>query len=316
MTKSYSLDLRCRVARFVEAGHSCHEAARHFEVSVAFVVRLMATYRATGSLAPKPEGGWRYSKLDPHRDFLIRRVTKKDDITMPQLAAELAALGTKVTPAAISHWFIRQGYSFKKTLRASEQGRSDVRQAREHWRTKRQPRMRQEPHRLVFLDETGTSTKMTRLRGRCPKGQRLYAKAPFGHWLTQTFIAGLRCYGLTAPWVIDGPMTRRIFETYVATQLAPTLSQGDVVILDNLPAHKSEKAAQCLKQRGAWFLFLPPYSPDLNPIEQVFSQIKAHLRKAEARTLEALWRAIGDICDLVEPEACRNYFTAAGYGSV
>jgi transposase len=179
-----------------------------------------------------------------------------------------------------------------------------VRQAREHWRTKRQPRMQQEPHRLVFLDETGTSTKMTRLRGRCPKGQRLYAKAPFGHWLTQTFIAGLRYSGLTAPWVIDVPMTRRIFETYVETQLAPTLSQGDVVILDNLPAHKSEKAAQCLKQRGAWFLFLPPYSPDLNPIEQVFSQIKAHLRKAEARTVEALWRAIGDICDLVETEAC------------
>ena len=89
--------------------------------------------------------------------------------------------------------------------------------------------------------------------------------------------------------------------------------KGDVVILDNLPAHKSEKAAQCLKQRGAWFLFLPPYSPDLNPIEQAFSQIKAHLRKAEARTVEALWRAIGDICDLVEPEVCRNYFTAAGY---
>jgi hypothetical protein len=132
-----------------------------------------------------------------------------------------------------------------------------VRQAREHWRTKRQPRMQQEPHRLVFLDETGTSTKMTRLRGRCPKGQRLYAKAPFGHWLTQTFVAGLRYSGLTAPWVIDGPMTRQIFETYVETQLAPTLSKGDVVILDNLPAHKSERAADCLKQRGAWFLFLP-----------------------------------------------------------
>ncbi|KLK89929.1 hypothetical protein AA309_28630 [Microvirga vignae] len=176
--------------------------------------------------------------------------------------------------------------------------------------------MRQEPHRLVFLDETGTSTKMTRLRGRCPKGQRLYAKAPFGHWLTQTFIAGLRCYGLTAPWVIDGPMTRQIFEIYVETQLAPTLSKGDVVILDNLPAHKSAKAEMAVQARGAWLLFLPPYSPDLNPVEQVFSQIKAHLRKAEARTSEALWRAIGDICDLVEPEACRNYFTAAGYGFV
>jgi transposase len=316
MTKSYSLDLRRRVARFVEAGHSCHEAARHFEVSVAFVVRLMAAYRATGSLAAKPEGGWRYSKLDPHREFLLQRVDEKGDITMPQLAAELAARGTKVLPASIARWFIRQGYSFKKTLRASEQGRSDVRQAREHWRTKRQPRMRQEPQRLVFLDETGTSTKMTRLRGRCPKGQRLYAKAPFGHWKTQTFVAGLRYHELCAPWVIDGPMTRQIFETYVETQLAPTLSQGDVVILDNLPAHKSEKAAQCLKQKGAWFLFLPPYSPDLNPIEQVFSQMKSHLRKAEARTLDALWHAIGDICDLVEPEACRNYFSAAGYGFV
>src|ERR671921_968733 len=114
MTKSYSLDLRRRVAHFVEAEHSCHAAARHFDVSVAFVVRLMAAYRATGSLAPKPEGGWRYSKLDPHREFLIRRVAETNDLTMPQLAAELAALGTKVTPASISHWFRRNGYRFKK----------------------------------------------------------------------------------------------------------------------------------------------------------------------------------------------------------
>jgi transposase len=176
--------------------------------------------------------------------------------------------------------------------------------------------MRQELHRLVFLDETGTSTKMTRLRGRCLKGQRLYAKAPFGHWLTQTFVAGLRCYELTAPWVTDGPMTRKIFEAYVETQLAPTLSKGDVVILDNLPAHKSERAEQAVRAKGAWFLFLPPYSPDLNPIEQAFAKIKAHLRAREARTLDALWRAIGDICDLFDPEECRNYFTAAGYGFV
>jgi transposase len=174
--------------------------------------------------------------------------------------------------------------------------------------------MRQEPHRLVFLDETGTSTKMTRLRGRCPKGQRLYAKAPFGHWKTQTFVAGLRYHELCAPWVVDGPMTRQIFETSVETQLAPTLSKGDVVILDTLPAHKSEKAARCLRQKGAWFL--PPYSPDMNPIEQLFAQIKAHLRKAEARTFDALWRAMGDICDGVEAEECRNSFTAAGYGFV
>jgi transposase len=167
------------VARFIEAGHSCHAAARRFEVSVALMVRLIAAYRATGSLTPKPEGGWRLAaggwrnaKLDPHRDFLIRRLTKKGDLTMPQLAAELAALGTKVTPASILRWFIRRGYSFKnaagqrtRALRRAPSPRSLAHEG--------QSRMRQEPHRLFFLDETGTSTKMTRLRGRCPKEQRL-----------------------------------------------------------------------------------------------------------------------------------------------
>jgi len=153
-----------------------------------------------------------------------------------------------------------------------------VRQARDEWKVHRQPRMREAVHRLVFLDETGTTTKMTRLRGRARRGNRLKADAPFGHWATQTFIAGLRCDGLTAPWVIDQPMDRQIFDTYVETQLAPTLQQGDVVILDNLASHKSEKAEAILKQRGAWFLFLPPYSPDLNPIEMAFAKLKAHLR--------------------------------------
>jgi transposase len=109
---------------------------------------------------------------------------------------------------------------------------------------------------------------MTRLRGRSRKGERLRMSAPFGHWKTQTFVAGLRCHELSAPWVIDGPITRLAFEAYIETQLAPTLRKGDVVILDNLAVHKSEKAAQCLKQRGAWFLFLPPYSPDLNPLNR------------------------------------------------
>lgn len=115
--------------------------------------------------------------------------------------------------------------------------------------------MRAEPRRLVFIDETGTTTKMTRLRGRSRRGSRLEVDAPFGHWKTQTFIAGLRCDGLTAPWILDGPMNRAAFDTYIETQLAPTLDKGDVVILDNLSSHKSEKAARILKQRGAWFLF-------------------------------------------------------------
>src|ERR1700675_416123 len=136
--------------------------------------------------------------------------------------------------------------------------------------------MRLEPHRLVFLDETGTTTKMTRLRARCPKGQRLRYKAPFGHWMTQTFVASLRCDKLTAPFVVNAPMNRCIFETYVEKELAPTLAKGDVVIMDNLAAHKSKAAEKSIKARGAWILFLPPYSPDLNPIEMAFSKLKAH----------------------------------------
>ena len=174
--------------------------------------------------------------------------------------------------------------------------------------------MRLEPDRLVFIDETGTTTKMTRLRGRCLKGQRLHAKAPFGHWMTQTFVAGLRSTGLTAPFVVDRPMNRRIFDIYVETQLAPTLKPGDVVILDNLPAHKSTRAEAAIQAKGAWLLFLPPYSPDLNPIEMAFAKLKAHLRARAIRNIDALWQAIGDICDLFTPAECQNYFHAAGYG--
>lgn len=173
--------------------------------------------------------------------------------------------------------------------------------------------MRQEPHRLVFVDETATTTKMTRLRGRARRGQRLRAHAPFGHWKTQTFVAALRCEGLSAPWIIDGAMNRKIFEAYVETQLAPTLQPGDVVILDNLASHKSENAKAALGKRGAWFLFLPPYSPDLNPIEMAFAKLKAHLRRIKARSIDDLWKAVGSICDLYSPEECWNYLKEAGY---
>lgn len=176
--------------------------------------------------------------------------------------------------------------------------------------------MRREAHRLVFIDETSANTKMIRLRGRAPKGQRLKAAVPFGHWKSETFIAGLRWNELIAPFVIDGPMNRQIFEAYVRTQLAPLLSPGDVVILDNLSSHKSPVAEQCIRARGAWMLFLPPYSPDLNPIEMAFSKLKAHLRKRAERSIQGLWNAIGEICDLYGPQECQNYFKAAGYEPV
>jgi transposase len=175
--------------------------------------------------------------------------------------------------------------------------------------------MRRAPHRLVFIDETAVKTNLTRLRGRAPVGERLYGAAPFGKWRTQTFIAGLTCDGLIAPWVIEGAMNGPAFDVYIQTQLAPRLDAGTVVILDNLSTHKSPRAAQALRDRKCWFLFLPPYSPDLNPIELAFSKLKAHLRRIGARTYDALIEAIGNVCDLFRPEECRNFLIEAGYAS-
>lgn len=173
--------------------------------------------------------------------------------------------------------------------------------------------MRLEPHRLVFIDETAVTTKMTRLKGRSMRGARLEADAPFGHWRTQTFIAGLRVDELTAPWVLDGPMNRVAFEVYIETQLAPVLQPGDVVIADNLSSHKSARAQALLRAQGSWMLFLPAYSPDLNPIEMAYSKLKAHLRHFKARTFEALFNSVARTCDLFPPEECQNFFKAAGY---
>jgi len=175
--------------------------------------------------------------------------------------------------------------------------------------------MRQAPERLVFIDETSVKTNLTRLRGRSPRGERLHGAAPFGSWNTQTLIAGLTSEGIVAPWVIKGAMDGAAFETYIRTQLAPVLQPRTVVILDNLATRRNVAAASALKERGCWFLFLPAYSPDLNPIEMAFSKLKAHLRRIGARTFDQLLEAIGDICDLFTTDECWNYFSAAGYVS-
>lgn len=167
--------------------------------------------------------------------------------------------------------------------------------------------------RLVFIDETSTNTRLTKRTGWAPKCERYRTSAPFGGWKTQTFIAGLRCHAMIAPWIVDAPMNKVRFELYVETQLAPELKPGDIVILDNVAFHKSERAAELVRQRGAWLLPLPAYSPDLNPIEMAFSKLKALLRKKAARSFDALCNALKDICDLFDPLQCRNFFKAAGY---
>jgi transposase len=173
-----------------------------------------------------------------------------------------------------------------------------------------------DPRRLVFIDETWARTNMTRTHGRCPKGQRLVAKVPHRHWRTLTFLAALRHNAVTAPFVVDGPINGLWFRTYVEQVLVPTLKPGDIVILDNLGSHKGQAVRTAIRAAGAKLFFLPPYSPDLNPIEQVFAKLKTLLRKAAERSGDATWRRIGTLLDAFKPNECANYIANAGYASI
>lgn len=170
-----------------------------------------------------------------------------------------------------------------------------------------------DPARLVFIDETWASTAMTRRYGRAPVGERLIGYAPNGHWKTTTFIAALRCDALTAPAVFDGPIDGESFLAYVEQVLVPTLKAGDIVVMDNLPAHKSEAVRLAIEAAGATRLLLPSYSPDFNPIEQAFSKLKNWLRKQARRSIHALWSCFADSLQLFPPPECLNYFTNSGY---
>ena len=200
----------------------------------------------------------------------------------------------------------------KKTLFATEQDRPEVARRRERWRAYQR---RLDPHRLVFIDETWAKTKMTRLRGWSPCGQKLVAKVPQGRWRTLTFLAALRCDRIEAPCVLDGPIDGETFLAYIEQILIPTLRPGDIVIIDNLGSHKGKAVRTAIRAAGAKLFFLPPYSPDLNPIEQVFAKLKTLLRKADRRTVEDTWRQIGSLIPAFKPAECSNYFRNSGYAS-
>lgn len=191
-----------------------------------------------------------------------------------------------------------------------EQDRPDILKRRQAWFD---GQLDLDPAKLVFIDETGLSTKMARLRGRAPRGERCRAGVPHGHWKTTTFTGALRLTGMTAPFVYDGAMNGNVFLAYVKQVLVPTLSDGDIVVMDNLPAHKAAGVRGAIEAAGASLLYLPPYSPDFNPIENAFSKLKALVRAKAERTIKALWDAVGPIIDLFTPAECANYFRAAGY---
>jgi transposase len=200
----------------------------------------------------------------------------------------------------------------KKTLFATEQDRPDVARKRQRWKT-HQGRL--DPTRLVFIDETWAKTNMTRLRGWAPRGHKLQAKVPQRRWRTLTFLAALRCDRIDAPCVLDGPINGLSFLSYVEQILVPTLSEGDIVIMDNLGSHKGKAVRRAIRAAGAKLFFLPQYSPDLNPIEQVFAKLKTLLRKAAERTVEATWKRIGTLLNAFSPQECANYLRNSGYAS-
>ena len=195
-------------------------------------------------------------------------------------------------------------------LHATEQLRPDVKRKRTWWKRVMLKRL---ASRFVFIDETAVNTKMVRLYGRAPRGQRVIGRVPHGHWKTTTFVAALRYDHVTAPLVVDGPMNGDVFVAWVQQQLVKTLRRGDIVVMDNLSAHKRLEVREAIEEAGAELSYLPPYSPDLNPIELLYSKIKSRLRKAAKRTITDLWQLLGEIPDHVSKKECRNYFRHFGY---
>ena len=313
MGAPYALDLRARVVATFRSGMSRFETARLFKVSESSVQRWARLDLEQGDLAAQPMGGNRPFALAGERGRILERLAQQPDLPLRALLAELHDRGLKVSYFAVWNIVDRAGLSYKKkSLHASEQDRPNVARRRLHWQ-QRQDQI--DPKRLVFIDETWAKTNMPPIRGRCPVGQRLVAKVPHGHRKTLTFVAALRCDGICAPCLRDQPINAVSFRTYVEQFLVPTLQAGDVVVMDNLSSHKGKAIRKAIRAAGAKLIFLPPYSSDLNPIEQVFAKLKTLLRKANARTVEAVTKAIGKLLDEYTVAECANYLVNSGYGA-
>ena len=274
---------------------------------------MVAALPGDGKRGLACNGRPRKCRLEPYRGLVLDRLRAVPDLTIKALVAELAAQGIVTSPVSVWRLVRSVGLSFKKNVLPAEQLRSAIARRREQWR-KYQGRL--DPQRLVFIDETWAKTNMAPLRGWAPRGQRLHAKVPYGHWRTMTFLAALRCDRIDAPCVLDQPVNGQSFTDYVEQCLVPTLSPGDIVIMDNLSSHKRPAVRKAIRNAGARLLFLPPYSPDLNPIEQVFAKLKHLMRKAAERSHEATGRRIGTLLDAFPPQECANYLRNSGYASI
>jgi transposase len=303
----YSMDLRRRVAEAVDNQEgSLRQLARRFGVSVTFITRLLARRRQTGALAPRPHGGGHRPALDEAGQQRLRQLLKdQPDATLEELAQRLGCGRMAVWRTLRQLKITRK----KKGRRADERGRPDVQQKRQAFCAELADI---DPEKLVFVDEMGATTAMARTYGRAPKGERVYGSVP-GQWQSMTLISGMRLSGVLAPWAFPGATDTAGFQTYTQAVLAPALREGDVVIWDNLKPHKDKGVIEAVEQAGARVLPAPPWSPDLVPIEKMFSKVKEFLRAAAARATEALVDVMGQALESVCPQDIRGWFKSCGW---
>jgi transposase len=302
--KPYSLDLRQRVFDAVQRGEgSLRELADFFQVHLSFIVRLLRRHRDTGSLAPKPHAGGPQPLLDDHAlQELLRLVREQPDATLAELRDRL---GVPCSIMTIARALKRHRLSRKKKTRHAQQRDTPEAQAQ---RQAFQQRMAEvEPEHLVFVDEMGATTDMTRTHGRAPAGERVHGAVP-GKWESVTLIAGLRLAGVTAPFVFEGATDTEAFRVYAQRVLTPEVGPGDVVVWDNLQPHKDAVAIRAVESAGAVVVPAPPWSPDLIPIEEMFAKVKECLRSLAARTTEAIGAALGAALAQVSTQDILGWF--------
>jgi len=308
-----SRDIREKVVKAIKGGMSRRQAAARFDIGPATAVRWAKRVETTGNVAPMKMGGDRRSqRIEAHAEFLLKEIKTKPDTTIMELRDKLRERhGLSFGYGTVWRFLARHKITRKKkTGHASEQEREDVEASRAAWF---EGQLDLDPKKLVFIDETSISTSMARRFGWAPRGERCRASIPFGHWKTTTFVAGLRVDRIDAPMMIDGALDGEAFRAYVEQFLAPTLSTGDTVVMDNVPLHKVAGVGEAIAAKGASVLYLPAYSPDFDPIEKFFSKFKSILQRIAARTTDALEAAVADALRTVTPDECRNYFAASGY---
>jgi transposase len=308
--RAIPIPIRKRILELYERDRSTREIAQFSGFCIAAVRRVRQQFRERRTLEPRTYLSGRKTLLTGERKQRLHQLlSEQPDATLAELGA---GLDRPFRTSTIDLWLRRLGWKFKKTLAAAEQERPDVAEKRGRWHEE----LAAEPAaRLLFVDESGANTKMTRLLGRALGGQRLLARIPHGHYHTRTLISGIRLEGPCAPWLFEGPMNGEMFLAWVQQGLAPRLQAGDLVIMDNLATHKIRGVREALEAAGARLRYLPPYSPDFNPIEPMWSKIKQILCGHAPRTDEQLLRAAQKAFQSISAADCKGFFFSARYAT-